>query len=107
MIYTGFTVRKCVTVTLLGVQLNRGTSCHLILGCVDHTCVTYLVEKHMYFIHMDQNPMNENPNATTWCIHTLAKTVRIVINPFFEAKMRSALELSTSDVMISVHRDFI
>ena len=56
---------------------------------------------------MDQNPMNENPNATTWCIHTLAKTVRIVINPFFGAKMRSTLELSTSDVMISVHSDFI
>ena len=27
--------------------------------------------------------------------------------PVFEVKMRSALELSTSDVMISVHRDFI
>ena len=107
MIYIGFTARKCVTVTLLRVPLNRGTRSHLILGCVDHTCATHLVEKHMYFIHMDQNPMNENPNATTWCIHTLAKTVRIVINPFFEAKMRSTLELSTSDVMTSVHRDFI
>ena len=102
----GFTVRKCVTVTLLGVQLNRGTSCHLTLGGADHTCATHLVEKHMYFIHVDQNPMNENPNTTTWCIHTLVKTIRIVINPFFEAKMRSALELSTSDVTISVHGDF-
>ena len=107
MIYIAFTARKCVTVTLLSVTLDRGTRAHLTLGCVDHRCVTHLVEKHMYFIHMDHNPMNENPNATTWCIHTLAKTVRIVINPFFEAKMRSALELSTSDVMISVHRDSI
>ena len=82
VIYIVFTIRKCVTVTLLSVTLNRGTRAHLILGCVDHTCVTYLVEKHMYFIHMDQNPMNENPNATTRCIHTLTKTVRIMINPF-------------------------
>ena len=100
-------VRKCVIVTLLSVTLNRGTRAHLILGCADHTCVTYLVEKPMYFIHMDQNPMNYNPNATTWCIYTLEKTVRIVIKPFSVAKMRSTLELSIIDVMISVHRDSI
>ena len=92
---------------VLSATLDGGTRDHLMSWCEDHTCVTYLVEKHMYFIHMDHNPMNENPNVTTWCIHILEKTIRIVINPFFEAKMRSALELSTSDVMTSVHRDFI
>ena len=50
---------------ILSVTLNRGTRAHLILGCADHTCVTYLVEKPMYFIHVDQNPMNYNPNFTT------------------------------------------
>ena len=59
----------------------------------------------MYFVHVDQNLMDSNPKYATARRYSLIKDVRIVINPFFEAKMRSTLELSTSDVMCSVHRD--
>ena len=51
--------------------------------------------------------MDSNPKYATARRCSLIKDVRIVINPFFEAKMRSALELSTSDVMCSVHRDSV
>ena len=54
-----------VDINVLSVTLNRGTRTHLILGCADHTCVTYLVEKHMYFIHVDQNLMDSNPKYAT------------------------------------------
>ena len=105
--YIGFTVEIYIIVLLLGVTLNRGTRAHLIVACEDHTCRTYPIEKHMYFIHMDQNPMDFNPNSTTACRYELAKTVRIVINPFLGPKMGSTLELSTRDVMLGSHRDSI
>ena len=105
--YIGFTVEIYIIVLLLGVTLNRGTRAHLIVACEDHTCRTYPIEKHMYFIHMDQNPMDFNPNSTTSCRDELAKTVRIVINPFLGPKMGSTLELSTRDVMFGSHRDSI
>ena len=61
----------------------------------------------MYFVHVDQNLMDSNPKYATARRHSLVKDIRIVINPFFEVKMRSVLELSTSDVMRSVHRDSV
>ena len=61
----------------------------------------------MYFVHVDQNLMDSNPKYATTRSCSLIKDVRIVINPFFEAKMRPTPELSTSDVMRSVHRDSV
>ena len=49
--------------------------------------------------------MDFNPNSTTSCRDELAKTIRIVINPFLGPKMWSTLELNTRDVMIDSHRD--
>ncbi len=61
----------------------------------------------MYFVHIDQNLMDSNPNGATSWWDPLVKGVRIVINPFLEPKMGSTLELSTIYVMLSVHRDSI
>ena len=90
---------------VLGITLNRGTRSHLIVGHEGHMSLAYLTQKIIYFINIDQNPMDPNPiGATSWW-DSIVKGIRIVINPFLDPKMRSTLELSTGGVMFSVHRD--
>ena len=59
----------------------------------------------MFFVHIDQNPMNSSPKRATARWDSPVKPVRIVINLFLSHKMRSPLELSNIDVMFSVHGD--
>ena len=102
-----FMSKIMIMIFLLGLKLNRGPLLWLIVGHEVYTCWVCLVEKSLYFVHIDQNRMDSNPNGATSWWDSLIKTVRIVINPFLEPKMRSTLELSASGVMVSTHRDSI
>ena len=62
-------------------------------------------QKMMYFVHINHNPMNSNPNGATSRWDSLIKPTRIVINLFLNQKMMSPPTVSDIGVMSSVHGD--
>ena len=61
----------------------------------------------MYFVRMGPNSMDSNPKWATSRWDSLIKLTRIVINLFFDDKMRSPLTVNKTGVMFSVYGDFI
>ena len=51
--------------------------------------------------------MNSDPKSTISCRDPLLKNVRNVINLFLDPKMRSTPEVSSMEVMFSVHEDSV
>ena len=99
--------KTVITVVSLGVQLNRDTRPHPIVGYEAYTYRVCCIKKYRYFFHISHNPMFSGPkDATSWW-DSVVYTSRIVINLIWDPKMRSPLALGNTDVIFSVHGDYI
>ena len=90
---------------VLGVKLTWGQLLCVIVGYEGYISWICLMKTLMYFVHINHNPMNSNPNGATSRWDPLIKTTRIVIILFFSPKMRSLLVVNNIGVMFSIHGD--
>ena len=82
-----FFISKIIIMSFsLAFQLNKGQLLYLIVGYEVYICWVCLIEKLIYFIHIDQDLMDSNPKRSTARWYSLIKDVRIVIKPVLETQ---------------------